>query len=205
MLSCLVNSGVKGKKALLKLLKNKKIKPKLRSVICMYLREFGSKNGIPTLEIKLVDDLPGLEYSGSYRNIWGYHGEIFAKLPDDQPSGSSLQEPVLLFNQQELEALVRRYLVSDFQDSKRVDRSGRSGLKLSSGALLTGNEKFLSCYWALYRGSGLQEKHGFPKVVINVLISHTGHEENQVREAALNSLGNIGLPYVEPAKSVILQ
>jgi hypothetical protein len=69
--SCLVNSGVKGKKTLLSLMK-KDITPELRSIICMYMREFASKTSIFCLEIRLDDNLPDSDQHNNYSHSWNY-------------------------------------------------------------------------------------------------------------------------------------
>lgn len=55
----------------------------------------------------------------------------------------------------------------------------------------------------LFNGSGLAGQKKYPKILISTLITQLKHENNSVREAALNTIGNIGMPFVESAKHIV--
>lgn len=160
---CLMASGLKGRKALLKLL-GMNIQKEVRTVICRFLRDY-STDSSPILDpISITEEFLTLDYNSPNQLKWDF---------DDN-------QGILFFNKQEAESLIRQYYLQHPNPASNEYNPGRSFI-----------------YSVLNIGSRMGARRKIPSSVIRELTTQLSHQDGEVREAALSSLGNIGLPEVK--------
>lgn len=182
--STLVNGGQSGKKEFLALMKSSS-QPKLTAVLCMYMREMRLDPVLPTLVIKTKERISQSQDESKPRHSWHFEGESFARMQNTPPGMRFPQEPFMSLTPQEAEALVRKFLLVPADDHyQRMCH-------------FEGREKLLLAYAALLNGARVSDSKKLPKQIVAVLVDKLEDEDPTVAEAALNSLGTIGLPSIE--------
>ena len=182
--SCLITGGQACKKEYLSLLKEPLI-PKLRAVLCMYMREMRLDPVLPTLQIEIKHENSLGRPDLMQRHSWHFEGDAFARMSSTPPDLNYPDEPYMSLTAQEAEAIFRKFLLmpADNFFQKMCHFEGR--------------EKLLISYNTLFYGASMAEDRKLPKQILNLLVEKLEDEDATVREAALNSLGAIGLPSIE--------
>jgi hypothetical protein len=186
--SALVTSGSVGKKEFVNLLKSP-ISSKLKSILCMYMRELSPEGCVPTLVIDICEDPDRLqileEKNPSYS--WHFEGEVFSRMNSAPAEMRFPPEPSLVFSRAEAEAIFRQCLIPVQEDQYRKHTFFR------------GRERLLLVHSVLFSGSkNIGKPSKIPRAIIQLLGEQLEDEDPAVREAALNSIGSIGIPDIEP-------
>lgn len=182
--SALVNGGQSTKKEFLSLMKAN-LQPKLAAVLCMYMREMRLDPVLPTLIIKTKSKQTANSEEIIPCHSWHFEGDSFARMDTTPPGMQFPEEPFMSLTHQEAEALVRKFLLvpADEYYIRMCHFEGR--------------EKLLLAYSVLLQGANTTDGRKLPKQIISVLVEKLEDEDPTVAEAALNSLGAIGLPTIE--------
>ena len=174
---CLVSAGKLGSKEYVGLLKSDNLSDKARAALCKTLRSYRREPAQPTLQVCIAQE-PLRDASGSRWSL-----ASAGQKPEEGGSLSEGEHVSLQLSVDEAESLLRRFLMTP----------GASAQK--SSFFFEARPMYLSCYTALLRGSMPRKEKRVPKSIVGLLLDNLDHADPAVREAALSSLGLVGVEW----------